>query len=105
MKREDKIIWGLAAGLLILLNTCGCRVNHKTSGKIETTNEVKAKIEVDYPICQGDGTWTFEMKMQCIDLCNNYELKIETSDEMAELLETLKKQEDVVEPENTLGGI
>lgn len=95
----------LIMGFTALVMACACRVNHNMGGEVETENKVTARVEVDYPICAAHPEWTYEQIIKCIEVCSQYTIKIESDEELQELLGQVASEEQVISPENILGGI
>lgn len=91
----------LVAGFGLLVTLCGCRVNHKMSGDIDTTNTVR--VEVDCPICN-DPAVSFEQRVECLKICLNPTVGASVDDEITELLRE-QAEDQAMDPVNTLGGI
>jgi hypothetical protein len=111
-KSKDNMIWRTTLGVVVLISTCGCMngtVHQKASGTVQTEN--KLVVEHRIPVCENyclnkDGGCTHAEIVECAKAFTQLGVKVDTSDEMADLLETLSKQDETTsEPQNTLGGI
>jgi hypothetical protein len=88
MLKEDKIIIGLIAAimLLVILFNTGCYVTHKATGDVDTSGQIS--VTINYKNCDRP-EWSSEEVIECIKEASSVEL---STDDAVQIYDLLKQQ-------------